>query len=240
MADNEKEGCSSYHQHMRPEPCGPEVVVRQLQFDFDGIAPLTLEQRVSSWLSHQDEETPDVYTARLLLGDNESRRQRAFRWSEVRRIQMLYDNGSGRMFFGGTEVIWLYDEACHDYIDGSYFSALLCAHAACERELAGRLAACAEELPKGWMWWGLGKLVSHAVERNLTDSNIKDDLIKLTEIRKVAAHFKAAHKTPASVQWRVDALLARQPNLEYEDAINDVMQSDALFAIRVATATVCD
>lgn len=223
---------------MKPDPCGPEIIVRQLQFEFDDIAPLSLEQRLHNWLQLQDEETREVYTALLFLGDNDSRRRRAERWSEIRHVQNPYEFGSSWLVSGGIEVMWLYEEACRDYINGAYFSALLCAHSACERVLAGCLFAYREELPKGWSMWGLGRLIPSAVERNLIDSELESDLNKLTEIRKVAAHFKVAHETTNSVQWRSEAFLTEHPDLEYEDAVNSIMRSDALFAIEAATAIV--
>src|SRR6266516_2175485 len=115
--------------HMDPRSYGPPVVVGQLQFVFDGIDPLPLEKRVVDWLACQDEETPDVLTATLFLADNDSRRRRASRWYEIRCIQAPYDNGAGWLVSGGEEVLWLYYEACRDYINGAYFSTLLCAQA---------------------------------------------------------------------------------------------------------------
>ena len=114
---------------MDPRSYGPPVVVGQLQFVFDGIDPLPLEKRVVDWLACQDEETPDVLTATLFLADNDSRRRRASRWYEIRCIQAPYDNGAGWLVSGGEEVLWLYYEACRDYINGAYFSTLLCAQA---------------------------------------------------------------------------------------------------------------
>ena len=223
---------------MEHEPYGPEIVVGQLQFEFEGIAPLTTEHRVSAWLEHQDKETLEVYSALLLLADNDSRGRRARRWNEIRNIQSPYESESGWLIWGGPEVAWLYDEACRDYIDGAYFSALLCAHAACERELAGSLSPYREALPRGWMWWGLGKLIPQAVQRNLINHEMQRDLENLTEIRKVSAHFKILHKTPNSVPWRASTILSDNPRMEYNDAVDDIIRSDAIFAIRVATKVV--
>lgn len=220
---------------MKPEPNGPEIVVGQLQFEFEGVAPLTVEQRISTWLEHQEEETPEMYSALLLLADNESRQRRARRWNEIRGIQSPYEGGSGWLISGGIEVSWLYDEACRDYINGAYFSALLCAHAACERELAGSLSPYREELPKGWMYWGLGKLIPHAAGRHLISPAMRVDLEKLTEVRKVSAHFKEAHKTPTAVPWRANLLLSNDPQIEYDDAVDSILKFDALFAIQIAT-----
>lgn len=223
---------------MDMEPSGPEVIIGQLQFEFDGIPSLTLEQRLSIWLKKQDEETPEVYAALLLLADNDSRARRSRRWEEVRAIQAPYDSPSGWLLSGGVEVSWLYDEACRDYINGAYFSALLCAHAACERELAGFLFPYKEELPNGWLWWGLGKLIPQAANRGLIDDQLRDDLSKLTETRKVSAHYKVAHETENSVQRRALSLLSIHSDLEDEAAIDSIARSDAIFSIQVATTIV--
>jgi hypothetical protein len=138
------------------------MVVGQLQFEFDAVAPLTEEQRIMAWLANQDEESPDVLTGILFLNDRESLRRRAARWHEVRSIQAPYE--AIRWFVsGGQEVIWLYDEACKGYIHGAFFSALLCAHSACERVLAGCLYAHREELAANWLMWGLGGLMQRSV-----------------------------------------------------------------------------
>jgi hypothetical protein len=219
-------------------PYGPPGIVDQLQFTFDEIPPLSLEERVSNWLSQQDEETHDVLTAMLFLGDNDSRRRRASRWSEIRNIQKPYDSKWGWLVSGGSEVAWLYDEACRGYIAGSYFSALLCAHAACERVLAGVLSSYSEDLDKGWLMWGLGKLIKAARDRKLFDDETLDDLSRLSEIRKVSAHYKSFLDTPNSVQRRAIEILENNPDLDDDEVLDDITRSDALFALELATAMV--
>ena len=129
---------------------GPEIVVGQLQFEFDGIPPLTQEQRLSAWLADQDIESTDTLTAILFLNDEESRRRRAARWAEVRSIQIPYEAESGWLVSGGEEVIWLYDEACKGYVHGSFFSALLCVvRALCLRACTSWMSLCTQRRTSG-------------------------------------------------------------------------------------------
>lgn len=224
---------------MCSDPRGPEIIVGQQQFEFDGIAPLTQEQKLSSWIDSQSEETPDLLTAILFVADNESRRRRGRRWAEVRTIQAPFENESGWLVSGGHEVVWLYDEACRDYINGAFFSALLCAHSACERVLAGCLYAHREELPNNWLMWGLGKLLAEAFSRRLIDQPLREDLSKLNELRKVSAHFKPAHETTTSVYWRLVNSQENSPDWkDFGTAIDELVQKDAIFAIRIATILV--
>lgn len=220
---------------MVSDPYGPEIVVGQLQFEFDGIAALTLEEMLRQWLNSQENDTAEVLTAALYVMDNRFRRHRAERWHEILSIQAPYRHDPAWMVSGGIEAMWLYNEAWRDYIDGAYFSALICAHAACERELAGCLYPYRDELEKRWLIWGLGKLIPAALKRGIIDEQTSKDLTKLNEIRKVSAHFKAAHETPTSVQQRALSLFASNQASDYEDALNNMIRSDALYAIRVAT-----
>jgi hypothetical protein len=96
----------------------------------------------------------------------------------------------------------------------------------------------AEELPKGWIWWGLGKLIPEAINRGPIDSQLRDDLSKLTAIRKVSAHYRSSFESENSVQRRAISLLELHPNLEDEAAIDSIIRSDAIFSIRVATTIV--
>lgn len=222
---------------MTLDPYGPEVVVGQLQFEFDGIAVLTLEEKLVQWINSLDDETADadMLTAMLFIADSDTRRSRADRWREIVRLQAPYRYDPAWVVSGGVEAMWLYNEAWHDYIDSAYFSAIICAHAACERELAGCLFPYREELGKRWLIWGLGNLIPAALERGIINEEISKDLSKLNEIRKVSAHFKPDHETPTSVQHRARGLFAAGPDSDYERVLRGMVRSDALFAIRVAT-----
>lgn len=63
---------------------------------------------------------------------------------------------------GGNETLWLAEEAKIAYVAELFLAALVTAHAACERELAGRLTLRLDEVPRGWERWGLGKLTEYA------------------------------------------------------------------------------
>lgn len=223
---------------MAQDPHGPEIVVGQLQFEFDDIAPLTLEERLRQWLNHKDEETTDALTAILFIGDSDSRRHRADRWSEILGIQAPYTYDPAWMVSGGIEAVWLYNEAWRDYLNGAYFSTLICAHAACERELAGCLYPYREDLERGWLMWGLGKLIPATLERKIIDKQTSKELMRLNEIRKVSAHFKPPYDIPNSVENRALGHFASSQPSDYEDVLNNMIRSDALFAIRVATFVV--
>jgi len=220
---------------MMPEPYGPELVVGQLQLEFAGVAPLTLDQRLEEWLSHQDEPTSDVLTAALFIADNDSRRRRAVRYKELLELQAPYAMNESWLVSGGVEVIWLYEEGCRGYINGAFLSALLCSHAACERVLAGCLFSCREELDKRWLMWGLGNLMTAAAERGMINDELRGDLAKLNEIRKVSAHFKPSHETTTSVGYRALSELTEDSGAAHEAAINSIVRTDALFALQVAT-----
>lgn len=217
------------------DPRGPEVIVGQLQLEFDGIAPLTLEDKLRQWLNSQDEETIETLTAWLFIADQDSRRRRASRLCEVLKVQEPHKYDPAWYLSGGAEAIWLYTEAWRDYINRAYFSALICAHAACERELAGCLFPYRDELDRRWLTWGLGKLISTSLERGIIDDDMGQELYKLNDIRKATAHFKVEHETPTSVQRRAMSLFATNNDSDFENTLNDMIRSDALFAIRIAT-----
>jgi hypothetical protein len=223
---------------MVADPHGPEIVVGQLQFELDGIRPLTLEEKLHQWLSSQEDDTTDVLTASLYVMENRFRRNRASRWHEVLDIQKPFRSDQSWLVSGGEEAIWLYDESWRDYIDGAYFFALICAHAACERELAGCLFPYREELDRSWLMWGLGKLIPAATEKGIIDDRTSEDLIRLNELRKVSAHFKVAHQTPTSVRQRALNIFGSGQDADYDSVFNKMIRSDALFSIRVATFVV--
>lgn len=104
--------------------------------------------------------------------------------------------------------------------------------------LAGLLDTYREELDKGWLMWGLGKLIGAAREHRILDDRTLDDLSKLSEIRKVSAHYKPFMATPTSVQLRAIKVLESNPELDDEEVIDDIVRFDALFALELATVMV--
>jgi hypothetical protein len=96
---------------MTLDPCGPEVVVGQLQFEFDGVTVLTLEEKLRQWLNSQDDEAvdADMLTAMLFIADNSTRRRRADRWNEIVSLQTPYRYDPVWAVSGGVEAMWLYN-----------------------------------------------------------------------------------------------------------------------------------
>jgi hypothetical protein len=170
----------------------------------------------------------------LFLADGESRRRRAIRWLQLSSVQNEFEKESGWLIPCGVEPVWLYREACNSYINGMYLAALLCAHAACERVLAGCLLAYEESLPKGWRMWGLGKMIPVASERSLIDPPLKGRLEAISEPRKVSAHFKPP-MTTNSVVNRVSQLYDDHAYHPLEDRLDNLLKTDALIALGTAT-----
>jgi hypothetical protein len=213
---------------------GIPIITDQLEFPFENLPSQTCWQRVSAWLEDRDEETEEVITAQLFLADYESRRDRARRWLEVWAVQRPFERADGWLIPGGAEADWLYEEACHSYVNGMYMAALLCAHASCERVLAGCLNWYEDRLKKGWTMWGLGRLVPTAFDLGLIDEPLKERLLQISELRKVSAHFKPP-LTPNSVASRATHLFVQHPELETEEGFDNVLRQDALKALEAST-----
>jgi hypothetical protein len=116
-----------------------------------------------------------------------------------------------------------------------YLAALLCAHSACERELAGCLEFFEAQLPPRWQIWGLGKLVSEAFQLGLIDQTLREKLYHISELRKVSAHFKPP-LSPSSIIRRAGQFPDEKLSRNEEDASYfGVMRADALRAIETST-----
>jgi len=207
-----------------------------MQFHFENIPPLTDEERVILWHSQLDEteETEGSVVAGLYISDNRSRRRRATRWLQVQAIKAPFYREGGWLIPGGMEASWLYEESCFSYVSGAYLAALLCAHASCERVLAGCLISYEERLPKGWSMWGLGKLAPKAHELGLIDEPMRVQLHHLGDLRKVSAHFKPPLE-PNSVASRALRQVVNDRDIENEDEFDALLRTDALMAIKITT-----
>lgn len=210
------------------------MITNQLELPFDDLPALTCRQRVATWLKDHNEETEEVAAAALFLSDGESRRSRAERWMQVRAVQAPFERNEGCLIPGGVEAVWLYEEACYSYVNRMYMAALLCAHASCERVLAGCLLSYEQHLPKGWGRWGLGLLTPAAFDFGLIDQSLKDALLHLSELRRVSAHFKPP-LSPNSITRRAVEFFDLHPDLESEDGFDTLLRTDALAALRTAT-----
>jgi hypothetical protein len=212
----------------------PLIVSDQPELPFEGITPLTREERIIAWLRTQDAETIETIIATLFLTDGESRRRRGERWLQIRSIQAPYDRNEGWLIPGGVEAHWLYEEAYRSYVNGMYLAALLCAHSACERVLAGCLLSFERQLPPRWQMWGLGNLVPEAFRLGLIDQPLRDKLNQLSELRKVSAHFKPP-LAPNSVTRRVAQTSIEMLDGSGDDELDTVLRADALLAIETST-----
>jgi hypothetical protein len=155
-------------------------------------------------------------------------------WAAIRSTQALFYREHGWLIPGGAEAVWLYEEAERAFIDGLYLATLLCAHAACERALAGCLLSYEGELDKNWTRWGLGPLTRAAFERGLIDDQMSRDLHQVTELRKVSAHYKSP-MVHNSVSRRAFEEFTDESVSSDEDIFDFVLMWDALMAFNVAT-----
>lgn len=123
-------------------PEEPQVVFAQPELPLQGVETLSAIQSVELWLARNGGADDDlnVVTAQLYLSDSESRLARARRWLLVREINERCTHDWGVLVHGGTESVWLLDEAAQALVDGLWLAALLCCHSACERHLAGILS----------------------------------------------------------------------------------------------------
>jgi len=219
---------------MSSDPDGPPVVSKQLQLQLDGVEPLSAAERLDAWLRDQEEDSADSITASLFLQDRRTRRARSARWRELQVVESPYATDWGSLVSGGEESLWLYREARWAYVEGLHLAALLCAHAACERVLAGCMVFYEDELDKGWRRWGLGPLVQEAFRRGLLDEPLRTSLARVNEIRKVSAHFKPPlHQDSLTARASL-----RDPDFGAELPIDEVAQQDAALAIKAAAALI--
>lgn len=91
-------------------------------------------------------------------------------------------------FVADVEGYYLIADALRSYVNGADASAIFCAHATCERELALVVAERPSQ-PKNWERWGLGPLVSHCASENLLPQTLVSRLNDLNDHRKTLYHF---------------------------------------------------
>ena len=109
---------------------------------------------------------------------------------------------------GGRASALLLEDALGSYVHRLFVATIVCSHASCERELAGRLEATTQPVPKGSERWGLGALLSHAEKHEWYSQPTLDALRKLNARRKDLYHFSGQgmgalfERTYAQLQWR--------------------------------------
>ncbi|WP_101395224.1 hypothetical protein [Phycicoccus duodecadis] len=210
------------------------MIVDQLQLPIPGVRALSLAERLEEWLDASPVDSADGLVARLFLQDRATRRERARRWGLVRDIETRHETGWGQLFHGGLETMWLVHESALCLIRGQSLASLMCAHAACERHLAGILSI-SDDLPERWERWGLGRLMTTAADRGVITQELLSRLSALNEARKVSAHFKAPlHKSSLMAR----AQLAEDLEPDVERRLDAIAESDALEALDVALTLV--
>lgn len=174
-----------------------------------------------------------VAEAHLLDGDAQTRRQRAHRLVQVQHLHAALLPGVQVATAGGNETLWLVEEAKVAYIAELFLAALVTAHAACERELAGRLALrLDDQVPGGWERWGLGKLVEHAQQEGSLQSEVVELLLDVNERRKSLVHYRRPVDVGSYERRYVD--LADQVLPGMEPTLDEMWADDALLALRAA------
>ena len=112
------------------------------------------------------------------------------RSAEINRIveshggPVLYGSSSG-----GYESGFLILEACRCYRLGLDLACILCAHACCERELAGILEWQLPVTPNAERW-GLGRLIRAGRKRGWLDTGLAGKLEKFNENRRTLYHLQ--------------------------------------------------
>jgi hypothetical protein len=172
---------------------------------------------------------------RLERSDATTRERRA-RWAlEIDEVIESFPLITMTFVAGGQESGVFLGEAVGCYLHGHFAASLVCAHATCERELAGRVAHNPTTAPKGWERWGLGRLIQHARERGWHSDATIEFLEAVNERRRSVYHFRdfsadggLFRRTYAARPW------------QGKEAINvdmsDQLRMDALEAIRAALA----
>ncbi len=104
-------------------------------------------------------------------------------------------HAAGTVLIGGQEAGLLWQATVDAFVAGNWVATLLCAHATCERVLAGlvslhELPGHADPAPNGWESWGLGKLIGHVRRQGWIEPDVLDDVAALSERRKPFGHWR--------------------------------------------------
>ncbi|MEZ0050818.1 hypothetical protein ABIA30_001816 [Mycobacterium sp. MAA66] len=108
-------------------------------------------------------------------------------------INLIVESHGGPVLYGrsagGYENGFLILEACRCYRLGSDLACILCAHACCERELAGILKWQLPATPNAERW-GLGRLIRVGRERDWFSADLASELDQLNENRRTLYHLQ--------------------------------------------------
>ncbi|AKK26064.1 hypothetical protein AB431_04395 [Mycobacterium sp. EPa45] len=134
---------------------------------------------------------------------------------------------------GGYENSFLILEATRCYHFGADLACILCAHACCERELAGILRWQEPATLKSDRW-GLGRLIRTGRERGWFDADLAVRLERVNENRRTLYHLQDL-ETPTGL-WR--RAISRADNPVTKDnvaqAIPGTIRQEALEALACA------
>ena len=148
-----------------------------------------------------------------------------------------------------AEDRYLLADAMRAYIGGSDAGAVFCAHAVCERELAG-LVEHSGSAPSDSVRWGLGRLIDYCKQHALLPKAFLDPLARLNEHRKTLYHYGHA-ESAAALQRRALELIeqvgpqrlwkdfearhgyAGEPKEVHGFAMDAVLRASALEAIKL-------
>lgn len=136
---------------------------------------------------------------------------------------------------GGYENGFLIIEATRCYHLGADLACILCAHACCERELAGTLKWQHPPTPNTERW-GLGRLIRIGRERHWFDADLASRLDQLNENRRTLYHLQD-FEAPTGL-WRRAISRADNPVTKHDvaEAIPGTLRQDALEALNCAFA----
>lgn len=134
---------------------------------------------------------------------------------------------------GGYENGFLILEATRCYRLGADLACILCAHACCERELAGILK-WQEPATANAERWGLGRLIRVGRERGWFDADLAVRLEQVNESRRTVYHLQD-FEAPTGL-WKRAASRADNPVTKDEvaEAIPGTLRQDALEALACA------
>lgn len=135
---------------------------------------------------------------------------------------------------GGHESGMLMAEAAGCYVHGLFAAALICAHASCERELAGHLAAT-EVVPAGAERWGLGRLLQYAKEHDWYSAQTLEGLARLNARRRDLYHLRSGPGMGELFRRTYDQLPWRGKEHIAED-IERVLRAESFEGLDVALA----
>ena len=169
----------------------------------------------------------------LIERDDRTRFERAERSQELASLVREFPVMTVAVAGGGHESGWFFAEAAGCYVAGLYAAALVCAHASCERELAGWVNSLGASAPRGWERWGLGRLLEYSVEVDRFPKGTAALLDEVNRKRRDFYHFRD-ERTPDSIVSRTyDQVTWR--GKEFADAdMTAQLRVDALQAIRAA------